>query len=295
MPHRVLAVLTFLLFLTSAHAVQDFTVTREELTMMPPYCTALYGKNVGLPQAQILPLRNTVPPDCPALQHYCDGLKAMIRIDRYRTERGHWIHDAVAAFESVVTDWEHRGTTCPLRSEAYTNLGNALLRQNKASAGVAVIDFNKALELRKDYLPVYYALSDAYLYLGKKKEALGVVEEGLKYEPDSKGLLRRFKELGGKTLPIPIAKTAPQLPPQPDKAVGAQQAEPGAAVKEKQVPATSQSPQPSAAAGPEPSISPITTPNKAAGESPVAAPAAAQPEPPKIGSPNNPYCRFCPD
>lgn len=233
--------------------------------MMPPYCTALYGKYVGLPQLQDSPLRNTIPPDCPSLHHYCDGLKAMIRVDRNRAESGHWLHNAVAAFESVATGWEHRSTTCPLRSEAYTNLGKALMRQNKAAAGVAVMNFNKALELRKDYLPVYYALSDAYLYLGKKKEALGVVEEGLKYEPDSKGLLRRFKELGGKTPPAPIAKPTPQ---QPSTAAGP---------------------------GPEPSTSPTATPNKTGGESPVAAPATAQPEPPKIGSPKNPYCRFCPD
>jgi hypothetical protein len=286
MSFRILAAMALLVFQTPALALQDFTVTREELTMMPPYCTAKYGALVGLPQMQES-LRSTIPPDCPSIHHYCDGLKAMIRVDRNRAESGHWLHEAVGAFGSVVTDWERRGPTCPVRSEAYTNLGTALLRQDKTSVGLAVMNFNKALELQKDYLPAYYALSDAYLNVGKKKEALGVVEEGLKYVPDSKGLLRRFRELGGKTPPTPIAKANLPLPPQPDKSMGAQQPEPGATAVEKQEPA--------AGTSLKPSTSPAPASNKAAGASAVAAPEAVVSEPPKIGSPKNPYCRFCPD
>ncbi|MGA7950735.1 MAG: tetratricopeptide repeat protein, partial [Thiobacillaceae bacterium] len=246
--------------------VQDFTVTREELTMMPPYCTAIQGRAVGLPQPEDSPLRGTIPADCPALHHYCDGLKAMVRVDLNQKESKYWLSVAVQTFQNQVLDWEHRGLSCSLRPELYTNLGSSLFRQNKASAGLAVMNFNKTLELRKDFFPAYYGLSDVYLYLGKRKEALGVVEEGLKYVRNSKGLLRRFKELGGKTPPPPIAKPNPQ---QPTAAAGP---------------------------GPEPSTSPSTTPNnKAAGEGAVAAPAAVEPEAPKIGSPTNPYCRFCPD
>jgi hypothetical protein len=287
MTSRLLAAIALLVCQSPALALQSFTVTREELTMMPPYCTAMYGDLVGLPSSQVSQLRKIVPPDCPALHHYCDGLKAMIRVDRNRAESGHWLHEAVGAFGSVAADWEHRGQTCPVRSEAYTNLGTALLRQDKTSAGKAVMNFNKALELQKDYLPAYYALSDVYLDMGKKKEALGVVEEGLKYVPDSKGLLRRFRELGGKTPPTPIAKANPPLPPQPDKTMGAQQTETGATAVEKQEPAAGPSP--------KPSTSPAPASNKAAGASAVAAPEAVVSEPPKIGSPKNPYCRFCPD
>ena len=265
MSNRLLLYIVLTSLQTSALALQDFTVTREELTMMPPYCTALYGKYVGLPQPQDSPLRNTIPSDCPALHHYCDGLKAMIRVDRNRAESGHWLHNALGSFEGMVNDWEHRAPTCSVRSDLYTQLGNALLRQNRANAAMAIENYQKALELRKDFLPAYYALSDAYINLGKKKEALSVVEEGLKYVPDSKGLLSRFKRLGGKTPPAPIAKTNPQ--------------------------------QPTAAAGPgrEPSTSPSTIPNKVGGESAAGTPAEVEPEPPKIGSPTNPYCRFCPD
>lgn len=294
---RLLTATALLACQIPALALQSFGASREELAMMPPYCTAIMGDDAGLPILRDSPLRNTVPPDCPAIRHYCDGLKAMIRVDRNRAESGHWLHEAVAAFGSSSADWEHRGPTCPVRSEAYTNLGNALLRQDKTSVGLAVMNFNKALELKKDYLPAYYALSDAYVNLGKKKEALGVIEEGLKYIPDSKGLLRRFKELGGKTPPIPIAKSNPQQPPQPDKTLGTRQPELGATAEGKQVPAAVPAQQPSTGTGPgsEPSTSTTPIANKAGGERAVAAPATVESEPPKIGSPKNPYCRFCPD
>jgi hypothetical protein len=296
MTSRLLAVIALLVCQSPALALQSFTVTREELAMMPPYCTALDGDSVGLPSLPLSPLRNTVPPDCPAIRHYCDGLKAMIRVDRIRGhESKYWLGLAVTAFKGVAADWENRGQTCPVRPEAYTNLGTALLRQDKTSVGLAVMNFNKALELRKDFFPAYFALSDAYLNLGKKEEALGVIEEGLKYVPDSKGLLRRFRELGGKTPPTPIVKSNPQQPPQPDKTLGARQTEPGVTAEEKQAPVASSAPQPSAGPGPESSMSPPPASNKAAGASAVAAPEAVVSEPPKIGSPKNPYCRFCPD
>ena len=297
MTFRLLAAMALLVGQISAFAAQDFTVTREELTLMPPYCTAIYGSLVGLPGLQESPLRNTIPTDCPALQHYCDGLKAMVRVDRNLTESKYWLGVAVKTFQHQVQDWEHRGLSCALRPELYTKLGESLLRQNKASASLAVMNFNKTLELKKDYLPAYYALSDAYLNLGKKKEALGVVEEGLKYMPDSKGLLRRFKELGGKTPPTPIAKPNPQMPPQPDKTIGAQQPDPEAAAVEKQAPAASSAQQPSVSTvpGPESSTTSTASSNKAVGENAVAAPEGVVSEPPKIGSPKNPYCRFCPD
>ncbi|MGA7180313.1 MAG: tetratricopeptide repeat protein [Thiobacillaceae bacterium] len=264
MTHRLLAYVFLASFQTSAIALTGFTVSREELARMPAYCTASYGALVGLPQMQES-LRGTIPPDCPSIHHYCDGLKAMIRVDSIPTEKDAWLSSAISSFQGVVRDWEHRGQTCSVRPEAYTNLGKGLRRRNRASTAEAIAYFHKALELKPDYLPAYFALSDSYLDIGKKSEALGVVEEGLKYVPDSKGLLRRFKELGGITPPAPIAKPNPQ--------------------------------QPSAAAGPgpEPSTSPSTTPNRTGGESVVGAPAAVEPEPPKIGSPTDPYCRFCPN
>ena len=270
MLYRLLALFILLSCQMPVFAVQAFTVTRDELALMPPYCTALYGKNVGLPDLQDSPLRNTIPVGCPALHHYCDGFKAMIRVDRNRAESGYWLEQAVRAFQSVAQreDW----ASCPLRPEAYANWGKALLRQSRrggTSSGEGVMNLMKALELKPDYLPAYYAISDYYMDLGSKKEALSVVEDGLRHMPESPGLLRRFKELGGITPPTPIA-----VNPKPDVS----QASKDAPMKQQQqTPAESGGS--SQSEGAAPTIS-DTTPEQVA--------------PQKIGSPTNPWCRFCP-
>jgi len=284
------------IFLTSlqisAFAAQGFGVTREELTLMPPYCTALLGQDVGLPNFKDSPLRDTVPAGCPALNHYCYGLKAMIRVDRNRgVDQSFWLTSAIGHFRERTSGWEKEAPTCSIRPEAYTNLGKALLRQNKALVGQAIMNYSKALELRPDYLPAYLALSDAYLGLGKKGEALHAAEQGLKYLPDSKGLLRRFKELGGKTPPTPVAAAIPAAPAEPGKVTAGPQPMPG----QNGVPGTA--PQQSAGTGAvsEHSVTPpVPSPGKTEAEHAATQQAPGAPEETKIGTPTNPYCRFCP-
>ncbi|MEO6148194.1 MAG: hypothetical protein ABIT70_14370 [Sulfuriferula sp.] len=235
-----------------AFALQSFGVTRAELALMPPYCTAMYGASVGLPE-----LKDTIPQGCPSIHHYCDGLKSMIRADKFNKESGYWLTQGIQSFESVVQKgwWK----SCPLQAEAYVNLGNAYLRQStqqNTPSSKAAISFKKAMEVQPDYLPAYYALSDFYRRLGDKHHALNIVEEGLRYVPDSPGLLRRFKQLGGTTLPTPHHATT-----QPVEQQESSGASPGESV-ESAVPSHKE-------------------------ESPQS------PEP-KIGSPTNPWCRFCP-
>lgn len=261
---RGLLILIALVLPAPAFALQDFAVTREELALMPPYCTAYYGVNVGLPELKNSPLRNTIPQGCPSIHHYCDGLKSMIRFDRQNKESGYWLTQGIQSFESVVNGgfWKN----CPLQAEAYVNLGRAHLRrgtQQSLPSPKAAISLMKALEVQPEYVPAYAALGDYYVRLGDKRKALSVVEEGLRYAPDSAGLLRRFKELGGTTLPTPHAVAA--------KPAGEEM---------KETPSESQD---SAVAPSPPADEPAP-----AQESPT------QTAPPKIGTPTNPWCRFCP-
>lgn len=270
MLYRLLAIFILLSSQMPAFAVQDFTVTRQELALMPPYCTAYFGHFFGLPKLQDSPLRNTIPAGCPSLHHYCDGLKAMLRGNSNMRESKYWAGIAVRVFEGMaqLPNW----ASCPLRPEAYVNAGKVLLRQRAqggASSGEAVVDFRKALELNPDYLAAYYALSDYYVDLGDKKKALSVVNEGLRHVPHSKGLLRRFKELGGKTPPTPImATTKPDSP---------KAAKDSSAAQQRQNAVENGSFQPSGSA---------TTSTQNA--------ETVEATSPKIGSPTNPWCRFCP-
>ena len=250
---RSLLILIVLLFQAPAFALQSFGVTKDELALMPPYCTAMYGASVGLPE-----IKSTIPEGCPSIHHYCDGLKSMIRADKFNKESGYWLTQGIQSFNSVVQGgwWKN----CPLQAEAYVNLGNAYLRQGTRQnipSPKAAESFMKALEVQPDYLPAYYALSDYYVRLGDKKKALNTAEEGLRYAPDSAGLLRRFKALGGTTPPTPHHVTAKPMEQQdsPVKPTPVESVE---------------------SATPHPKEEPAQVPE------------------PKIGSPTNPWCRFCP-
>jgi tetratricopeptide (TPR) repeat protein len=125
----------------------------------------------------------------------------------------------------------------------------------------AVSDWSKARTLDPEYVPSYIALADYYAEIKQQGKALEMVSEGLRYVPASKGLQRRYQELGGK-------------PPFP---------EPYERPVEKNVAAETKTTTDTAAAD-------KTTPDTR--ETVTPKPAETKPA---IGMPGNPYCRFCPD
>ena len=183
-------------------------------------------------------------------------------------ESGYWLGVALDDFQSATG---HAVASCPLLPELHVTLGKALLRKAGVSgvkSGDAAANFIKALTIKPDYIPAYYALSDYYAELGDKKQALSVIEDGLRHVPNSKGLLRRFKELGGTTPPAPVAITSDS------KATEVAKDRP---VEEQKVPLKNTITQPAAGAASSKQNAPAEESNK-----------------PKIGSPSNPWCRFCP-
>ena len=122
----------------------------------------------------------------------------------------------------------------------------------------------------------YTLTSDIHVKLNQKNEALTVVTEGLRHVPDSRALQRLYKERGGKLpYPEPIARAA-EVPAAPDQTPREGEPAAGEGKPKDTVQLAPASPAPDAAAG--------------------GGPADAQaPATPKIGSPTNPWCRFCPD
>lgn len=196
------------------------------------------------------------------MHHYCSGLRFLDRAYaamqnrkdmRYKAER------AIGNFDYVL---EHTEESYVMRGEVHVAKGRALKLVGKKSAAVA--EFNKALRYELGAPDAYQAMADHYRETGNKAKALEMATEGLRHNPDSRGLKRRYTELGGK-LPYPAA------------------IEP--------VPVETQATSPD-----ETVVSTPASPVVPAVDKPVAATPAVEPvSPPPIGSPNNPYCRFCPD
>lgn len=143
-----------------------------------------------------------------------------------------------------------------MRPEILMNRGIALSMMKRD--GEAVSNLLQAIELNPQQPRAYMTLADLYDKMKNRAKALETITEGLRHNPDTKSLQRLYTELGGK-LPYPEPhRPIPVVDPQ---AVAPADDLPAASTKAPAEPAA------------------------------VSAPA----EQPKIGSPNNPYCRFCPD
>lgn len=273
-----LFILAFALQLQSftANALEPW-VTESELALMPPYCQAKLGKDRGN-QAIIDKWRGIYgDQNWMNMHHYCDALKFIVRANRSSGNKAAMNYNMSYNLGNAQRGIEHmlayeQTPDWILRPEAHVHLGKIYLRMTllgKGSEGKAVQNFGQAILIQPDYEPAYSALSDFYAGKGLKQKALNVIEEGLKHSPDSKRLLRRFKELGGKTPPAPL--------------VVAQPAAPAEAINS---PVKQEQPQ----LGNTTSSSPSDVP---ASSSPEAS--QKQTTPSKVGSPSNPWCRFCTD
>lgn len=236
--------------------------TQQEIAMLPAYCDAKIGRqnpvDVERWRAQ-MNHENWIH-----MHHYCSGL---IELNRYyRAARGKQqpnLGNAVNEFTGMINGWRPGFYLIP---EAYLNRGRAyrLMRHD----GRALADFIKALELDPGLTQASVELSDVYKAAGKKQEALDVLKRALERKPDSKVLKRRYTALGGN--PDSLVRAAPDTP-----------APPAAATPEVPTP-------------PAPALD-VTAPAQASSDAAPAPKPPVQLIEPKIGSPKNPYCRFCPD
>ena len=188
--------------------------------------------------------------------HYCDGLRFFNRA--YSSMRNK--RDMKYYLDVAIDNFNYvLGQTKEgdvLRGEVHVEKARALKLLGRNAEAVA--EFNKALQYKLDSPEIYRALADHYFETGNKQKALELVTEGLQKNPGSKGLKRRYTEYGGK-LPYPVSV---------DRAIPAEAA--------------------------KSDIQPVV---KLEAESPSTVPIGPTPQidTPQIGSPTNPYCRFCPD
>lgn len=196
------------------------------------------------------------------MHHFCDCMRFT---NRAYAAFGNWnaVHGNLqAAIDGC--DYVLRNTTPNfyMRAEVHLQKGKALKLDRQENKAIG--ELMEAIRGNPELAQAYVELSDIQARNMKSGEALKTVTEGLRHAPDSKPLKRRYTELGGKLpYPAPIA-TVPVEPlvAKPDETATSTPASPA-----------------------EP------TTGTPAAVTPVAEPLAE----PRIGSPKNPYCRFCPD
>lgn len=252
------------MFCALAMAAEPSAPTDAELASLPPLCKVKMKAGAGSPEYKTW--EQSMGKDWLHTHHYCMGINSLNRYYRARREsdKRSNLKSAQGNLQYMVT---HAAPTYSLMPDVYLNLGVVYSLSNQPAQAIA--HFNKAIELNPRQPRAYNAMADYYAKIKQTVRALETVSEGLRHNPGTKSLQRRYQELGGK-LPYPA--------PVAEEAATSQLTSPGPQVSS--TPATATPPEASA-------------PVKA--EEKVTDPNGSSQAPPKIGSPTNPWCRFCPD
>lgn len=252
------------LYSATVGAVPWDNPTDAEVASLPPYCLAKF-RGVAVEQWQ-----NTLGSIYLHVHHYCG---AMVYINRYykssnAQDRKFYIREIIDNLDYMISHAEQSSALMP---EIYFTKGRVLTLDGRN--GEAAKEFFHAIQLKPDYVDPYAALADFYSGVGKKQDALKILEEGLRQVPGSRSLVRRYHELGGKN-PLPS-------PPPPAASATPVEAKTAGVKTDANAPI-------------QPAVS-IPAPASEGATTPVATqPAPAAEDSSKIGSPTNPYCRFCP-
>lgn len=231
----------------TAQAAQPYGPTAEESKLLPAYCQgSAYWKSI-------------LGPDAGWNNHTCYGINRLNRYYKSRSarERKDHLQTALGDFSYSIAKLKPDFTLMP-EIYMYRGITYRLMERN----GAAVADLLKAISMDPKLTKAYNELAD--MYEGKFSQpakALEIVTDGLRHNPETKSLQRRYTKLGGKLpYPEPLTQAEPAVT---EPLSGAEQA----AV---------------------PEVAPVVVPV----EKTVTEPDSDKP---KIGSPKNPYCRFCPD
>ena len=237
--------------------------TDAEVAVLPPYCLAKF-RGVDVKQWE-----DTLGSIYLHVHHYCG---ALLSANRYYKSSD--IQDRNFYAQSIMNNLNymiaHGEQSSALMPDIYLQRG-VTLKTILKKPSEALPDLQKAIEVNPKLIRAYLVLAELYEELKQRDKALATVTEGLRQVPNNKSLKLRYSELGGKK-PYPEPYAAPE----------AKQESAEAPVKIEEDALSSkaiQAKREEDAQAPKKS----TETNSSSG---AQAPA-------KIGTPGNPWCRFC--
>jgi tetratricopeptide (TPR) repeat protein len=182
----------------------------REVAMLPRYCihTQLFRDRVpgGNNQAEIRKWQSIMGPTFNAMHHYCWGLMKTNRavlLARSKQIREFYLVSSIQEFDYVLRD---APPDFALRPEILTKKGENLIRLGRGQT--AVVELERAIELKPDYWPPYAALSDYFKDSGDISRAREWLEKGMAAAPDVKALKNRLAALDA-------PKSKPAIAPAP--------------------------------------------------------------------------------
>lgn len=185
-------VLMFMGAVTAQAGEESYGPTQSELAMLPPYCGGPGGQ--GVDWARYLGQERVWN------NHTCYGIN---RINRYYSARrtGEKKYHLQLALQDLDYSVNHLSQRFPLMPEILYYRG--LVHKLQSNFPGAMMDWQKSIEMDKRYVRSIVELADLYAQQMKKPaQALELVTDGLRDNPDSKALQNRYTRYGGK-LPYP--------------------------------------------------------------------------------------------
>jgi tetratricopeptide (TPR) repeat protein len=171
-------------------AAESYGPTEFETKSLPAYCGGPGGGD----------WKSILGPDRIWNNHTCYGIN---RLNRYykaksKTEKNLHLQTALRDFSYSVDKLKPE---FPLMPEIYMYRGITYKLMGRHAE--ALTDLNKSIDLNPKYAKSIFELADIYNSVYKKRDkALELVTEGLRHNPDSKPLQRRYTKFGG-ALPFP--------------------------------------------------------------------------------------------
>lgn len=198
----VLALLASLFTMLTAQA-KPTNVQESEMRIIPAYCEDTQGFKYGYKQSpNSRRWENAMGNTFWDMHHYC-----WARININRANRpGIPKSIRFSIISNVIADYDYVLNKAPsdfiLLPEIYTKKGEALLQIKQIDAAKSA--FEHARALKPDYWPAYSQWAEYLISIQRHNEALKVVQEGLKYNSESRVLKEQWKLLGGKEHELPV-------------------------------------------------------------------------------------------
>ena len=276
------AALLLVLFAVYAHGspLLPDKPTDSELALLPEYCKVRAKGDYRSPEFRAW--LGLLGQKYMGFLHYCEALN---HLHRYRTmindeHRNFYLARVIPEIDYIAKDMP---ADFPMASEVYLNRGIA--HEYMGKDGAAIGDFTKSIDHDSKQVMAYIHLTKLYRKIGRNDQAAELVSNGLQRVPGNKSLQRLYLELGG------------QEPfPSPDQAViGTKPEGVPAEAEESNSKAGSSSDLKSSGADIK---SASTVEQKNTEDAPEkmkdSSSTGGETNKSKIGSPTNPYCRFCP-
>lgn len=173
---------------------------------MPSYCAGRYARTTNHAEYRRWELQ--YGPDFLHTHHLCDGIGLLNKYPRAtgNVEKREMVKTIMGNLNYMI---QNAKPDFKLMPDVYYYRSQAHQLSGKTSE--AVSDLRKAIELNHAYVPAYTLLANYLQRQGQQQEALRIVSDGLRHNPDSVSLQRLYERLGGDTQGIATTNSRPSL------------------------------------------------------------------------------------